>query len=353
MSKTYSATIIGGGSAGHLSLKAMLASDRFEPLAVADINTDARQAIAAEYPGIRTFASHEEMFRECPADIVVVATFPPSHLPLTLAALEQPLQGIVVEKPLGDTADAGRQLLRAVKDAGLPIAVPHGLLVSPHAAEIIQRVHNGEIGALQSVDIRCSKWDILSAGIHWLNFFVVLTRADPVEYVLAACDTSTRTFRDGVQVETLAATYAQTRSGVRVAMNTGDEVNTGRDGKFLMFNLVGSDGIIEFYGWENTYRLLNAEHPTGRTFSAPEDGRTRHQAHLENLAAQMDAGQPDYDIAESSLTALEIVEGAYISHRHRCRVSLPLSDFEPPAANDWDPGRPYAGSGGGRDGRKL
>ena len=73
------------------------------------------------------------------------------------------------------------------------------------------------------VEIQCSGWDIINAGIHWLDFFVTLDACpEPVSYVMAACDASTRTYRDGMQVETLAVTYAQTESGVRAVMQTGD-----------------------------------------------------------------------------------------------------------------------------------
>ncbi len=352
--RVYTATIIGGGSAGNLSLKALRASPRFRTLAVADVRESARTQIATDYPGVRTFATHDEMFRACPADVVCVATYPPSHAPLTLAALAaQPLRGLLVEKPLADTTAAASELLAAIKVRRLPVAVPHGLLVSPHALDILRRVHAGEIGALQLVDIRNRQWDLLSAGIHWLNFCVRLLGPDPVVSALAACDTSTRTYRDGVQAETEAVSYFQTKAGVRLVLHTGDTVDTGAPGKGLRFLLVGSAGTIEFWGWEANYRVTNAAHPAGELFSAPLTGRTRHQVHLENLAAQMDAGTTDYGVAESSLAALELVEAAYLSHRRRCLVRLPLATFTPPALTDWDAGRPYAGTGGGRDGRKL
>ncbi len=71
------------------------------------------------------------------------------------------------------------------------------------------------------------------------------------------------------------------------------------------------------------------------------------------MAAMIDAGQPDYTIPESSLLALEVCEGAYVSSRHGCKVTFPVDQFVPPAPVDWDPGTPYSGRGGGRDGRKL
>ena len=78
-----------------------------------------------------------------------------------------------------------------------------------------------------------------------------------------------------------------------------------------------------------------------------------HQEQLEVMARQMDEGSTNYDIPESSLAALEMCEAAYLSSKHRCKVDLPLAEFTPPPASDWEPGKPYSGTGGGRDGRKL
>ena len=153
MARTYTATVVGAGAGGRLSLKALAASPRFEPVGVADINADAREEIAGAFPGVRTFASHEEMFEKRPSDVVCVSTYAPSHLPITLDALKRPLKGLLVEKPLADTTASGRELLGAIEEAGLPVVVPHGLLVSPHGAEILARVHNGEIGDLELVEI--------------------------------------------------------------------------------------------------------------------------------------------------------------------------------------------------------
>ena len=74
---------------------------------------------------------------------------------------------------------------------------------------------------------------------------------------------------------------------------------------------------------------------------------------MEAMAAMIKRRAPDYTIADSSLLALEICEGVYLSSRHRCRVTFPVDAFVPPAPSDWQPCQPYSGGGGGRDGRKL
>ena len=258
-----------------------------------------------------------------------------------------------MEKPLGHTVESGRRILSAIKSKGLPMAVPHNLLAKKTPVEILGRVHDGEIGDLKLVEIQCTGWDIINAGIHWLDYFVTLTGNEPLASVLASCDTSTRTYRDGMQVETVAVTYSQTRSGVRVVMQTGDEVAINQPGKATLFRLIGTQGQIEFWGWENGYRLLNGEHPSGALITPEEYPVTGHQRHLERLADMIASGRPDYAIPDGSLLALELCEAAFISSRHHCQVSFPLENFVPPAPNSWDPGTPYAGAGGGRDGRTL
>ena len=335
-------------------MKGLVNSGRFELKAVADWSETARKEIEAMYPGVRTFATHREMFEACPTDVVCVSTWPPTHLEVTQDALALPLKGILVEKPLGDVHVDGQKILDLIREKRLPVAVPHGLLVLPHSRAILDLVHGGGIGDLKLVSIECSGWDIINAGIHWLNFFVALTKNEPVVSVMAMCDAETHTFRDGMQVETEAVTYVQTESGVRAVMHTGDYVRSSHEEKKgVLFRLVGTEGTVEFYGWEPRYRVLNAEFPEGKMVEVDAEGAASHGLHLLKLADQMDERVADYSIAKSSLAALELCEAAYLSARHGCRVTLPLAEFVVPGTVDWDPGRPYCGEGGGRNGRTL
>ncbi|MBV8968483.1 MAG: hypothetical protein JO331_05405, partial [Verrucomicrobia bacterium] len=97
----------------------------------------------------------------------------------------------------------------------------------------------------------------------------------------------------------------------------------------------------------------NAQYPNGQIIIPEQLTVFGHRYHLENLASQIQSGTPDYRLPESSLTALEICEAAFLSSKHRCQVRFPLASFVPPDVTDWEPGKPYSGVGGGRDGRKL
>jgi predicted dehydrogenase len=354
MNPTYTAAVIGGGLGGRLSLDALQASDRYTLVAAADLRPEVRASLEADYPGLRTFATPQELFAAAPVDVVCVSTYPPSHEEVTLAALALPgLKGVLVEKPLADTAAAGRRILEAIEKRGIPTVTPHNLRTLATPLEIVRRVQAGEIGELRTIEVQCDKWDLLNAGIHWLDFCLAATSEAPVKYVMTAGDISTRTYRDGMQVETEAVTFVENANGTRFIVQTGDFVNVNVPGQGTLFRLVGSQGLIEFFGWSPGYRILNAEFPKGEFTTPAEQGATRHQRHLENLAAQIDSGKPDYRLPRASQTALEICEAAFLSMEHGCKVTFPYADFTPPAKTDWQPGKPYSGQGGGRDGRKL
>jgi predicted dehydrogenase len=349
----YTAAVVGCGAGGMLSVGALERSDRFRLVAVCDVREEVRATVAADRADVKTYADHRDLLAGAPVDVVCVSTYPDTHADIAHAAMATNLSGILVEKPLGDTAAAGQRIVAEAGRRGLPLAVPHGLLARATSREVIDRVRAGDIGEVRLIEIECTGWDIINAGIHWFQFALTLLGDEPIEAVLASCDASTRTYRDAMQVETEAVTCAWTASGTRVILHSGDHVRMSRPGRATLFRIVGTDGLIEFWGWDTGYRIISPRHTSTEPVQVTELDVLPHQYHLEALATQVDGGAPDYTVARSSLSALGVCEAAYASSRERCVVRLPLADFQPPEPPDWDPGVPYSGIGGGRDGRRL
>src|ERR1700747_1693711 len=287
-SPLLTASVVGCGVGGRLSLEALSSSPLYRLVAAADLRLEPQKSLEREFPTLQTFGSHAEMMAHCPTDVVCVSTYAPSHESIVLDALAvSSLRGILVERPLADTAATGRRILGAIKSRTLPMVVPHGLRTRATSVEIIERVLRGEIGELRSIEVQCDKWDLLNAGIHWLDFCLAATGEAPVSSVLAACDTSTRTHRDGMQVETVAVTYVENVNGVRMILQTGDFISVNTPGKKTLFRLAGTAGIIEFWGWENGYSILNAQYPAGQVIVPDEFPVFGHRRHLETLAEQI------------------------------------------------------------------
>lgn len=350
---SLSAVVVGGGFAGRLVLDALTSSDRYSPAAVADPSPAARSALESAYPQIEVFADHTEMFGAVRADVVCVSTPPAIHEPVVMDALRLPIRGILVEKPLGHAVASGRRLLEAIIARDIPVVVPHGLAVQATALEVIDRVRTGEIGGVELVEVRTSGWDILSAGIHWFHFCLRLLAPDPVDHVMSIAESSTRTVRDGLRVETTAVTYVETVAGSRIVLISGDDVKMSGQARLASFRVIGSHGQISFSGFEEGFTIQNAAHPEGTRLDPPPAPGSGHRLIIEKLAEEIGEGRPDFTLASESLAALEVCEAAYLSSRHRCKVRFPLEGFAPPPATDWDPGQRYGETSGGRDGRSL
>ncbi len=353
-----SALVVGAGSGGTGSIRALAASPRYLLRGVADIASAARQRVAAEHPGVALFADHRAALQTLRPDVVCVSTWPPSHVPVARDALAAgSLRGMLLEKPISHTWQDGRRLVDELRGRDLPCVVPHGLVVSAQGRAVIDQVRAGAIGTPRLVWIECRGWDILNAGIHWLHFALQVVRGPFVE-VQCACDRSTRTWRDGMQVETVASLVVTTADGARIALHTGDEVPLSAPAAGTLIRLVGSEGLLELPGWEPRYRIVGA----GRAAEGAGEvqvpaGPPSHAVYLDRLADQIAAGTPQWEQVELSLAALELCDAAYTSAREGRAMRLGAGNgLRAPAApepGNWDPGRPYSGSGGGRDGRRL
>lgn len=349
------AVVVGAGLGGTLSINALVASDRFDLVGVADVSLDSLRRFEDRIAGVETNVDYQALFDSVRPDVVCVSTYAPSHAEITKAAVESGARGLLVEKPLGDTIAAGRQVLDVTLAAKVPFVVPHGLMAQAASLDIIRRVRGGEIGRLHLVEIESAEWDIINAGIHWIQFFLALTSPDDVRTVLTAADTSSRTFRDGMQVETDSITLATTDRGVRLVLQTGDYIKVDRGGALCAMRIIGTEGMIEYGAWENHFTLL-VSGETKREITPSILPAAGHQYHLEHLADLVESGTLDYEIPLTSLKALEVVDAAYLSHRTCSQITLPMDGSVPDACvreGDWDPGRPYSGIGGGRNGREL
>jgi predicted dehydrogenase len=363
MNKTQAlrAAVIGAGTGGMLSIRALQSSDRYDLVGVADISAAARALAVEQGVDAEMFADAASLLDAGRPEVVCISTFAPSHAELVGQALDAGVRAVLLEKPVALDWAAGRATLDRLEDRRVPVVVPHGLLVRPASKAVLRHISDGGIGDLEVIEIQCQAWDLMNAGVHWVDFALAALRDDGVQTVFAACDVSTRTFRDGIEVETEALTYAVTRYGVRLVMQTGDDVTPARQGKSLVFRFYGSLGSIEFWGWEDRYWLRTGQGgPGSAPVTTPPLATTAHQVYLEMLADMVERDEPQYELAELSLRALEICEAAYVSHRHRCVVTLPLANFTPPSglvpgqafASQWEPGAPYRGWGG-RNGRRL
>lgn len=146
--------IVGFGfiaSQGHLP--AYRASPELAIVAVADICEARRREAARLLPGIRTYASHEELLAGEPElDFVDIATPPGVHVPIALAALERGLH-VLCEKPLGVSPGEVRSLVEAGLRAGRVVMPCHNYKQAPVIRTLKRMVQEGEFGTVRTMTI--------------------------------------------------------------------------------------------------------------------------------------------------------------------------------------------------------
>lgn len=310
------ASVIGCGHGGGLSLDALANSGVYELIAAADPSADARRSVAAGFPGIRQFSDYRDMLAECKPDVVCIATPAPSHAPIAADVLEYGPRGLLLEKPLASDVATAEGLLNRIREAGYPLAVPHGMLVLPAALEVKTRIRGGDIGQITAVDVQNSV-DLLNGGIHWLAYLIDVFDEDRPSSVNARFDVSGHDVNDAVQVESQGTTRIEFQSGVRIDLHSGTKTTPASDvlpreeQQGALFRVSGSHGVMEFSAWAGSY-WIQVGHAGAELVRRPlPAGSTYHQLFLEQLAQNITMGKPDYRSAELSLAALRLIETAY------------------------------------------
>lgn len=324
------ASVIGCGFGGGLSLEALAHSERYELVAACDLSAARREAVASRFPGVRLFDDDTEMLARVPADVVCVATPAPSHVPISRRVIERPVCGLLVEKPLSlDTASA-RSLLDEIERRRLPVTVPHGMLCLPAPQAVRTRLLRGDIGEITAIEVT-SGVDLLNAGIHWLAYLLDLLGDHGIEIIDAEFDVADRAVNDGARVESRGLLRLQTDSGIRVTLHSERGCRPRSDvlpaGETLgaIFRITGRSGSIELSAWGGSYWIREKD-ATAEIVRRPLRGFCNfHQAMLDGLARQVGDARPDYRIARLSLEALGIIESAY---RHFGPAEWPLGTAE-------------------------
>jgi predicted dehydrogenase len=140
-----------GHGANHLRhLRGLHAEGRLRLVAVCDLaplDDDTRAGLPA---GTRFFTSHRELLAEVSPEVVVIATPPPTHLPI---ATDAALAGanLLLEKPPVASLAEHDQLTEVLHRTGRHCQVGFQALGSAALAELLRAVGTGALGTVESV----------------------------------------------------------------------------------------------------------------------------------------------------------------------------------------------------------
>ena len=146
--------IVGFGfisSKGHLPAYLGRSDVRIE--AIADVCEARRELAKKLVPGVRTYATHEELLAaEKELDFLDISTPPVDHARIALAGLERGLH-VLCEKPLTATVKEALGLVDAARKARRVIFPAHNYKHAPVVKFAIETIRGGRIGTVRAVTL--------------------------------------------------------------------------------------------------------------------------------------------------------------------------------------------------------
>lgn len=152
--QTFRVGVVGYGGAfnmGKHHLDLITGNDGFEAAAVCDLDSARLEIATADYPGIRTFTSVNDMIGEDAIDLAIIITPHNVHAEQVLKCLNAGIH-VVCEKPLAITGDEVLAMLDAARDNGVMLSTFHNRRWDGDFVALRKVVREGLIGKVFRIE---------------------------------------------------------------------------------------------------------------------------------------------------------------------------------------------------------
>jgi predicted dehydrogenase len=145
--------LVGYGVGGRYFHAPFIAAARGVELAgVVTRSPERRAELAEDFPDVRAYDSSADLL-EAGVDAVTITTPPQTRRELVLQALAAGVPTIA-DKPFAPSADAGRELVAAAREAGIPLNVFHNRRWDSDIRTLAAVIEGGALGELWLVESR-------------------------------------------------------------------------------------------------------------------------------------------------------------------------------------------------------
>jgi predicted dehydrogenase len=318
MGNSVKIAIAGGGYGAKVALPAYREMEEFEPVAVWSRRPERAQELA-EAAGLEVgTADFDELLSVPGLEAVHVATPVVTHLPFAVTAARRGLH-VLCEKPLADSLAEARQIVAAVRDAGVVGVVGYELRLKETRQRLIERARE-VFGRPRMVSVSLVQSDhadpysrprtwvhdatmgggrLQGYGVHDLD--MLLEIVPPVEAVAAAAEVGVPVRMSG-EAELLPVTaedaYAILLRFVGGGLGVVSLVSTARHGRGDVIELHGDEGTVRLDAdqqvwWGRASEELRCEGPLDNS-SGPAFRRLAHNF----WAAIREGAAPDPSLEE-------------------------------------------------------
>jgi len=142
----------GGMAGGWINKFVQNFSDRIKIIGLVDVNEETlqKQGQALGLPDNQLFTDYREAIDKVKADFCGIATPPQFHSPQAIAAMESGMP-VISEKPISDTLDAAKAMVRTAEKTGLPCGIIQNYRYASNKQELVRIRDEGRLGRLQHI----------------------------------------------------------------------------------------------------------------------------------------------------------------------------------------------------------
>lgn len=149
MAKKYRVAIVGCGGISHAHGNAWRNLPEIEIVGACDEKFESLKRFATEYNVQNTYNDLRQMLEKQQPEVLVVATWPSSHLKNVLEAVRCGVKGILVEKPITVNATQLEQMIQVTERANILLMEAFMYRHHPLTLAVKQKVEEGAIGEVR------------------------------------------------------------------------------------------------------------------------------------------------------------------------------------------------------------
>ncbi len=355
MDKKLRVGIIGAG-VGKAHAEGYAALPRVELRAIAGLDTERVQALAAAFNVPITYADYTEMLAQPDIDAVSIAVPNALHAPVTLAALAAG-KHVLVEKPLARNAAEGKEMVEAAKAAGKVLMVSFNHRQRNDVQWLRDHISTGALGDIYYAKAYWMRrqgipgigsWfvnkeqagggPLIDLGVHVLDIAMFLLGEPQPLAVSGAtyaafgprgqkgwgmkCSTGSSV---AYEVEDLGTAFVRLEGGRTLLLEASwaTHSSAGDDYGVVLYGTEGGAELtIKNYGHENTVRLFTdvAGIPHQAMPFIPRGGG--HVQVVERFVAAILDGAPAIPSADDGLRRAQVIDAVYRSAASGTEVAV-------------------------------
>ena len=312
------------------------------------------------------YESWGELYERTKPDIAIICTHAPQHAASTIAAAERGIS-VFCEKPMAVSLAECDAMVEAADRNGVKLAVNHVKRGSRYNQLARRMIEEGEIGELFHVEAynkgrRTSGIEMMEMGTHisdwvrvfapdtdWVHAHITVDGDEPgVDAVRPSKEVDPRDRDCGLVIGQRTFAHFGAANGVHVSINFW--MNSVSDDRGYGLDLVGSEGRLALRGSVRTWmyrhdgphmtpvlghQWLPVTLPREDTRDGWPVGASGIRDQLQRnmlrdlVEAIRDEREP-FSSGRDGRAALEMMHGAWASHRARARLTLPVDDRRHP-----------------------